>query len=384
MPSGQIIARTTNTWLVRLCQGRDPETGKRRYFNKTVHGERTSAEAELSRLLSQIPARPESTSSLDVYLDWWLHAAVDCRLRAKTARDYRTLLARYVRPELGHVKLSRLKPLDLQSLLLSLTSRRLSARTVRYTHAVLRSALDQARRWKLLVENPAADMPLPRADKREFRVLTPEEAQRFTSFCLEDPERLVLLVALTTGLRPSEYLALRAADFDRSRSTLTITRTLERARREWRFADTKRPRSRRTVALPFEVARLIANHIDSRELAPSRLLFESSRRGPLHERNLVQRVFKPLLKANGLPNIRLYDLRHTFATLALFHGSPPRLISEQLGHGSVAFTLETYGHLLETTRAAIADGFSALLFAAPERKLSASHQAEATAREIAG
>ena len=181
MPSGQIIARTTNTWLVRLYQGRDPATGKRRYLSKTVHGERTSAEAELACLLSQIPARPESTSSLDVYLDWWLHAAVDGRLRAKSARDYRALLARYVRPELGNVKLSRLKPLDLQSLLLSLTSRGLSARTVRYTHAVLRSALDQARRWKLLAENPAADMPLPRADKREFRVLKPEEAQRFTS-----------------------------------------------------------------------------------------------------------------------------------------------------------------------------------------------------------
>ena len=100
MPRGQIIARKTNTWLVRLYQGRDPATGKRRYLNKTVHGERTSAEAELARLLSQIPPRPRANSSLDQYLDWWLYAAVDGRLRAKTARDYRTLLARYVRPEL--------------------------------------------------------------------------------------------------------------------------------------------------------------------------------------------------------------------------------------------------------------------------------------------
>jgi integrase len=118
-----------------------------------------------------------------------LHAAVDGRLRAKTARDYRTLLARYVRPEFGSVKLGRLKPLAIQSLLLSLINRGLSARTVRYTHAVLSSALDQARRWKLLVENPAVDVPLPRVDKREFRVLTPEEAQRFTSFCQEDRVR---------------------------------------------------------------------------------------------------------------------------------------------------------------------------------------------------
>jgi len=361
MPSGQIIARTTNTWLVRLYQGRDPATGKRRYLNKTVQGERTSAEAELARLLSQIPQRPEANSILNEYLDWWLHAAVDGRLRTKTARDYRTLLARYVRPEVGHVKLSRLKPLDLQSLLLSLTSRGLSARTVRYTHAVLRSALDQARRWKLLVENPAADMPLPRADKGEFSVLTPEEAQRFTSFCVQDPGGLVLLVALTTGLRPNEYLAIRAEDFDRHRATLTITRTLERAKGAWRFAETKRPRSRRTVPVPAEVACLIAHHIDAGELGGSRLLFESSTRGPIHERNLVQRSFKPLIKRARLPDIRLYDLRHTFAVLALREGVPARLVAEQLGHASVAFTLEAYGHVIEDTRSASAIAISRLL-----------------------
>jgi integrase len=362
MPSGQIIARKTNTWLVRLYQGRDPATGKRRYINKTVQGERISAEAELARLLSQIPPRPEANSILDEYLDWWLHAAVDGRLRAKTARDYRTLLARYVRPELGHVKLNRLKPLDLQSLLLSLTNRGLSARTVRYTHAVLRSALDQARRWKLLVENPAADIPLPRAGKREFRVLTPEEAQRFTSFCREDSAGLAFLVALTTGLRPSEYLALRAEDFDPHRATLTITRTLERAKGIWRFAETKRSRSRRTVSVPAEVARLIAKHIDSGELGPSRLLFESSTRGPIHERNLVQRSFKPLIGRAGIPDIRLYDLRHTFAVLALREGVPARLVSEQLGHASVAFTLEVYGHVLEESRSIAAERLSELLF----------------------
>jgi integrase len=228
----------------------------------------------------------------------------------------------------------------------------------------LRSACEQARRWKLTTENPAADLPLPRADKREFRVWTPEEAQRFTSFCREDPAGLVFLVALTTGLRPSEYLALNTQDFDRPRSTLTITRTLERARGKWNFAETKRPRSRRTVSVPPEVARLIANHIDAGELGATRLLFESSTRGPIHERNLVQRSFKPLIERASLPDIRLYDLRHTFATLALREGVPARLVSEQLGHASVAFTLEVYGHVLEETRSVAAERLSQLLFSA--------------------
>src|SRR5580658_8108159 len=116
MLRGQIILRQPDTWLVRLYQGRDPATGRRRYLNKTVHGERSVAEAALARLLSQIPPRPEPRSTLDEYLDWWLHAAVEGRLRAKTARDYRTLLSLYVRPALGEVRLDRLRPLDLQSL----------------------------------------------------------------------------------------------------------------------------------------------------------------------------------------------------------------------------------------------------------------------------
>lgn len=88
MPRGQIIARSPNTWLLRIYQGREPATGKRRYLNKTVEGERSAAEAELARLLTQIPPRPDASSSLDQYLDWWLYAAVDGRLRAKTARDW--------------------------------------------------------------------------------------------------------------------------------------------------------------------------------------------------------------------------------------------------------------------------------------------------------
>jgi integrase len=252
---------------------------------------------------------------VDDYLDWWLYAAVDGRLRDKSARDYRALLDRYVRAELGHTRLDRLQPLDIQSLLGAMTSRGLSARTVRYTHAVLRSALDQARRWKLLMENPAIEMPLPRAERNEFRVLTPEEAQRFVAVCRDKSDALVFLVALTTGLRPSEYLALRAGDFDAGRSTLTVTRTLERSNGSWRFAETKRPRSRRTVALPGEVAELLRVRVVS-DHPPDHLLFRSLTHGPLHERNLVQRVFKPLLKRAGLPSIQLYDLRHTFATLA--------------------------------------------------------------------
>src|SRR5262249_38747029 len=99
-----------------------------------------------------------------------------------------------------------------------------------------------------------------------------------------------------------------------------------------------------------------------REAEIDGLIFRTPRGKPIHERNLVQRVFKPLLRRAGLPNLRLYDLRHSFATLALRAGTPARVVSEQLGHASLAFTLDTYGHVLEESRSEAAERISDLIF----------------------
>ena len=93
------------------------------------------------------------------------------------------------------------------------------------------------------------------------------------------------------------------------------------------------------------------------------LVFVAKRGGPIHESKFVRRYFKPLLKEAGLPNIRLYDLRHTAATLALAAGVSPKIISEQLGHASVAFTLDVYSHVLPHMQESAALKVEALLLA---------------------
>ena len=153
--AGQLVERGPSCWLLRVYDGRDPATGKRVYRNQTIHGSRAAAEQALERMRAARIPRPQSDSSLDEYLDWWLAVAVDRKLRPKSAADYRSLLARYVRPTLGSRKLNRLRALDLQELYSGRSD--LAPRTIRYTHAVLHSALEQARRWKLVSENPARD-----------------------------------------------------------------------------------------------------------------------------------------------------------------------------------------------------------------------------------
>jgi integrase len=370
MAKGQILERSDSKWLLRVYQGSDPLTGKRVYDNSPVSGTRGQAEDELAARLSVQVSRPSPESLFSEYTDWWLTIAVNPKLRAKTARDYAAHLRRYALPHLGQQRLKSLRPLDIQGVVGELVKQELSPRTIRYTHSILHSALEQAVKWELIGKNPAAHTVLPRKQSADVLTLTREQAVSFTSACERDAFGPVFLLALSTGLRPSEYLALRVKDICFTESKLAVERTLERHKGRWLFRETKRPRSRRTVSLPAEMTQCLEAYCRThgKLTQPDRLLFEAKRRTPIHERNLVQRVFKPLLKGAALPNIRLYDLRHSFATLSLSAGLPVRWVSEQLGHASVAFTLEVYGHLLCDTRDQAAARLGMILFGAEAKK----------------
>ncbi len=171
-----------------------------------------------------------------------------------------------------------------------------------------------------------------------------------------------------------------------------IARTLEPIKGGgWRFADTKRARSRRLVKLQASVLKLLADYRDAQvrdrdasngDVAAADLIFVNSSGNPLNERNLVQRNFQVILKRAKLPRIRLYDLRHTAATLALGAGVPAKVVSEQLGHASVAFTLDTYSHVLPHMQEAAAAQVEALLFESPPKK-RAARKAKRAARHKA-
>ncbi len=150
---GRIIARGDRTWLIRVYLGCDHETHKRKYHNRTIHGPMREAQAYLTRKLRERDLGRDlegAKITLNEYLDRWLEAAVKPRVREKTCQDYEGMLRRYVRPNLGERVLAALRPLDLQTTYQQMIERGLSARTVRYTHVVLRSALRQALQWHLL------------------------------------------------------------------------------------------------------------------------------------------------------------------------------------------------------------------------------------------
>jgi integrase len=349
------VGRGRHRWLVRVFLGRDRESRRRRYLSRTVHGPVRQAQSYLNKVLRErdLGRRVEGvTVTLDEFLDRWLDTAAKPKLRDKSYESYESLLRRYIRPVLGGRILSAVTPLDVQGAYQKMIDRGLSSRTVRYTHSVLRSAMRQAIRWRLQAQDPTDGAQLPRLRRREMCVLTAGQSRIFLSAVLKTHYGPVFAVALTTGMRPSEYLALKWQDIDWDRGTVSIVRTLERSAGGWRFAETKRARSRRVIKFQNWMLETLKN-LRAKTIRPSgcsqpdnsELAFTSPAGRPIYSDKLAKR-FKAILGQNGLPMIRLYDLRHTAATLALSAGVPPKVVAEQLGHASAAFTLDVYSHLL--------------------------------------
>jgi integrase len=166
-------------------------------------------------------------------------------------------------------------------------------------------------------------------------------------------------------MRPSEYLALRWSDINWQDETVTVARTLEKGS-GWRFAGTKRPCSRRQVKLESWVASRLQQLHSLDTASPgtdpdaARQIFKTRAGRPINS-DYLAREFKQLLREAGLPPLPLYGLRHTSATLALAACVPAKVVSEQLGHASSAFTLDVYAHVLPHMQTEAAKRVAALL-----------------------
>jgi integrase len=343
--AGQIITRGESTWLVRVYLGRDSQTGTRKYLNQTIHGPFREAQRFLNLKLQQRDNGRVSRAavlSLNQLLDQWLTTVVKARVRPRTFKDYETLLRLHIRPVLGSRLIGTISQIDLQTLYARMYERGLSARTVEYTNAVLESAFRQAIRWKMLAEDPCVGVDLPRVKRKEMEALSVEECRRFLNIAEKSEWFPVLALALTTGMRPSEYLALRWTDIDWKRGTASVCRTIQVTGSEWTFDDTKRRRSRRIVKLQNFVLKAIQGLKQAQESRIevsismySGLIFVSASGLPLKQR-VVKREFRKLLATAGIRPVRLYDLRHTAATLGIAAGVSVKVISDQLGQPSVA------------------------------------------------
>lgn len=357
--SGNIKKKRDGVYLVSIYLGLNAN-GKRRYVAKQIKGTLKDAQKYLNKALNEkdqgIFVEPASLT-VNGYLEKWLEAAARPRVSQRTADGYAGLLERYISNPLGHMRLDKLQPLDIQKVYGEMQMRGLSARIVRHTHSALHNALKQACKWGLLARNPSDLVELPKVPHKERRVLSPDEAVAFLEAAAVMPHGLIFEVALVTGMRPEEYLALQWSDVDMTTGAAQIKRALVRHKKRWSFEEPKTARSRRTIFLSAPLLRKLAAHKRAQAAVRLRLgaawhahdlVFCSEEGTPLTIPNLTYRYFRPILTKAGLPRIRLYDLRHSCATLLVMAEENPKVVSERLGHSTIVLTLDTYSHVLPT------------------------------------
>jgi integrase len=345
---GSIFKRKDGRWAAAISL----PSGRRKYlYAKTRQEVARKLTQALRAVQDGIPLPPER-QSLGSYLREWLES-VGPSLRPRTWERYEQYVRLHIVPHLGRIALARLTPAHLQRLYAQKLEAGLSPTTVAHLHAVLHRALAQAERWGLVARNVAALVTPPRPARREMKALSPEEARRFLEAAQGERLHAFYVLALTTGMRLGELLALRWRDVDLERGVLQVRATLQRTRDGYTFAEPKTERSRRQVVLsPLAAEALRAHRLRLLEerlrlgeaWEDHDLVFPNEVGRPLDPANVTHRSFQRILRRAGLPHIRFHDLRHTTATLLLGQGVHPKVVADMLGHSTISITLDLYSH----------------------------------------
>lgn len=363
--------------------------GKRRQKWHTVHGTKKDAEAELARLVHEVNtgayAEPDKMLVRE-YLDRWLKDYARVSVAPKTYERYDQIVRLHLSPSIGHIPLLKLKPLHIQAMeaeaLVSGRKRRrktladasvatprqneasepedkkktegLSARSVLHLHRVLRTALQQAVKWQILPRNPADAVRPPRPERKEMQALDEDGTAKLLVSAQSTRVWIPVLLAVTTGMRRGEILGLRWSDVDLDNGVLCVRQALSKTQAEGIvFREPKTAKSRRTLALMHMTVDALKEHRKRQTEERLRLgpVFEdhglvcAKEDGrPWHPESFTS-AWRILCRDTGV-TVRFHDLRHTHATQLLRGGIHPKVVSERLGHSTIALTLDTYSHVL--------------------------------------
>ena len=365
-------------WRYVIELGIDPGTGRR--LQATKAGFATKREADEAMRKASVDALKGDRVSPDrqrlgAYLDSWLET-VESRLRPTTFASYEVAVAR-IKRHLGAVPLQALKPLEIERFYGKLAKsaggrvERLSAKSIRNTHVVLRRALADAERLGLVNRNPAAAARPPVPGRVEQLTWSAEELQLFFESLRGDRLEPLFLLIATTGMRRGEALGLRWRDIDFDGASASVVQTNTTVKGEPIISATKTNKSRRNVALGARALDALRAHRtqqrEERLLAgpawrtENELVFTDEIGDMLHP-DKITRYFERKQREAGLSEIRLHDLRHSYATLALKAGIHPKVVSERLGHATVGVTLDLYSHVTKGMDAEAAEAVERRMF----------------------
>ncbi|MEV2910827.1 site-specific integrase [Paenibacillus larvae] len=397
-----IEKRGTNSWRLVVEAGYDSK-GKRIKRTKTVRvGDqallkttkklREYLDTELHKFKIEVESgayiSPEKML-FAAFVEEWREKYATKHLSHRTLHVYEQNLKNRIVPAFGHLRLNEIKPIHVVNYIHSLEKdgargdRKeggLSASTIQYDHKIITNVLSRAVEWNLIKSNPAASIKKPKVSSKIYMPYDEPEVEQLLRALQEEPYhwRMMITLALTTGMRRGELLGLEWEHIDWENSIVDIEQSLTHSEKgEVIIKSPKTERSRRKVALPSSVLNELKDYYDYRirekenlggawkgcvdvEGSQRNFIFSHLDGRPFHHER-PSFWFRLFVKRHGLRYIRFHDLRHTSATLLINQGVHAKVISERLGHGNINTTMNTYGHLLRTADKAAADKFENII-----------------------
>lgn len=388
---GTIIPKGDGKYLVRVYVG-TTDAGKREYASKLVEGTISQAQKARTALLTEIDkgtlARPTGETVGD-FLPRFLNDVKKNAVQPGTLRGYTIQANTHIIPALGGVRLEQLTSFKVQEWIGKLVDKELSYAAVRHAWVVLDMACEQAVEWNMIPRNPCKATQLPKVLKAKARKATPFSPEQMHSFLagIDSMDkryhryRALVHTLLKGGLRPSEAGALKWSALNLETGAVSIVRALAQVSAgTWEIRETgKTSKSRRTFVLPASVIAELRDHRTAQlreRMASGSAWIDSdfvftTRDGGFIQPNNMSRIWQKMNKAAGLPPIRLYDTRHTAATVELMAGVDPKTVSERRGHASVAFTLDTYTHVMAAMDTGAASKMDTLMSSTADRARAA-------------
>jgi integrase len=378
---GSIYQMTDGRWRAALSLGwKDGKRWRKIITAATRKEVQDQLTIDLRSRQLGLPVAPEK-QSVEQFLTYWLDEVVPGSTKPKTETFYRYVVTTHLIPAIGKIQVQKLSPQNVQALINNLVAtpklsrakkpkkktdsgekpKLLSARSVRHIHRTLCTALETAVKYGIVQRNVATLVDPPRIAKGQMKFLSIDQARAVLAAAADEPLYALYATILSLGLRLGEALGLSWDDVDFPKGRIKVWRQLQRVEGVMTLMEPKTEGSQRRIDMPaVTIAALRAHRIKqghSEEWAgsgwkgnPWNLVFTTSIGTPLDERGVLRRFQERILPKAGVPKMRIHDLRHSAVAILMAQGVDARSITELLGHSSVAFTLQVYGHLMEETK----------------------------------
>ncbi|CRK83432.1 tyrosine-type recombinase/integrase [Neobacillus massiliamazoniensis] len=382
---GYIEKRGQNSYRLVVNAGFDTD-GSRIRRTKTVKCKnQTEAKIELAKFVTEIEAgeyiTPEKMTFAAFIIEWKAKYASK-QLEASTYETYKTLLENQILPKFGHKRMDQINTMQILNFLESLSQEgmrsdgkpgTLSSATIQFYHRVLKNIFSRAVDWKVIKENPVANIKKPKVDSKRAKVYTEEQVGMLMSYIAnEDPKwKMIITLAISTGMRRGEILAIEWNHVDLEKRKIHIQQSLTYTKEKgYTFKEPKTKNSIRTISL----SPIVTEQLRQYKLYKNKQKLRLGDKWKGNERNLlfstwdgqpmypssISSWWRKRLKMYGLPQITFHELRHTSATLLINEGVHMKTISARLGHSKIGITMDLYGHALESADEAAANKFDHL------------------------